>query len=282
MHGGGSGSIGPVDAVDGIGEHRVLVHGDIAAIWHQNARIGLFKLPSKPDAVTMNRSGKLMVTRSTDSPLHVLELPSGKPLFDGGPETIAAEGTAVGGEVVAVQPRGGGLRWWHLGRNRGYSLLGRQPLGLSGSGTWLGVVTPGGAVHVIDPTTGRDAINPPQPLSQASIRLVDFISRRPELLVLDEEGVLGHYDLTRAVQDGVIASGRDVLAINVPVDRIWGLTGGRLAALRLPDGDRCSILFIDIHAGEVTSEVTDLPANATVDDENHRILLPLEQAHSLN
>ena len=63
-------------------------------------------------------------------------------------------------------------------------------------------------------------------------------------------------------------------SINVPVDRIWGLTGGRLAALRLPDGDRCSILFIDIHAGEVTSEVTDLPANATVDDENHRILLP--------
>ena len=274
MHGGGSGSIGPVDAVDGIGEHRVLVHGDIAAIWHQNARIGLFKLPSKPDAVTMNRSGKLMVTRSTDSPLHVLELPSGKPLFDGGPETIAAEGIAVGGEVVAVQPRGGGLRWWHLGRNRGYSLPWPTAFSLSGSGTWLGVVTPGGAVHVIDPTTGRDAINPPQPLSQASIRLVDFISRRPELLVLDEEGVLGHYDLTRAVQDGVIASGRNVLAINVPVDRIWGLTGGRLAALRLPDGDRCSILFIDIHAGEVTSEVTDLPANATVDDENHRILLP--------
>ena len=274
MHGGGSGSMGPVDAVDGIGEHRILVHGDIAAVWHGNARIGLFKLPSKPAAVTMNRSGKLMVTSSTDSPLQVLEIPSGKPVFDGGPETIAAAQIAVGGEVVAVRPRGGGLRWWHLSRNRGFSLPWPNAFTLSGSGTWLAVVTPGGAVHVIDPTTGKDAITAPRPLSQAPVQRVAFVNRRPELLVLDEDGVLGHYDLKNSVQDGVAASGKDVLAINVPVDRMWGLTGGRFAALRLPDGDRCSILFIDIHAGEVSSEVSDLPAEAEVDDENHRILIP--------
>ena len=274
MHGGGSGSVGPVDAVDGIGEYRVMIHGDVAALWNGNVRKGLFKLPASPDAVRMNRTGKLMVTSSAKSTLQVIETPTGKPLFDGGSETIGALNIAVGGEVVAAQLRGGGLRWWHLGRNRGYSLPWPTAFSLSGSGTWLGVVTPGGVVHVIDPTTGKDAISPPRPLSQATVRLIDFINRRPELLVLDEDGVLGHYDLKHAAQDGVVASGRDVLAINVPVDRMWGLTGGRFVALRLPDGDRCSILFIDIHAGEVTSEVTDLPLGAEVDDENHRILLP--------
>ncbi len=274
MHGGGSGSIGPVEVVDGIGEYRVLVHGDVAAIWTGNARTNLFKVPSKPKDVALNRTGKLLVASSVDSPLQVLELPAGKPLFDGGPETVGAPAIGVGGEVVAVQLKGGGIRWWHLGKNRGFSLPWPTAFTLSGSGTWIGVVTPAGAVHVLDPTTGKDVISPPQPLSQAPVRVIDFVSRRPELLVLDEDGVLGHYDLTRAAQDGVTAVGRDVLAINVPVDRIWGLKGGRFAALRLPDGDRCSILFIDIHAGEVTSEVTDLPLGAEVDDENHRILLP--------
>ena len=274
MHGGGSGSIGPVEAVDGIGEYRVLVHGDVAAVWAGNARTNLFKIPSKPKDIALNRTGKLLVTSSRDSPLQVLELPAGKPLFDGGPETVGAPAIGVGGEVVAVQLKGGGIRWWHLGKNRGFSLPWPTAFTLSGSGTWIGVVTPAGAVHVLDPTTGKDAISPPQPLSQAPVRIIDFVSRRPELLVLDEDGVLGHYDLTRSAQDGAIAVGKDVLAINVPVDRMWGLNGGRFAALRLPNGDRCSILFIDIHAGEVTSEVTDLPAGAEVDDENHRILLP--------
>ena len=104
--------------------------------------------------------------------------------------------------------------------------------------------------------------------------MIDFINRRPELLVLDGDGVLGHYDLTDAVQRGVTPIGRDVIAINVPVDRIWGVTGGTVAAIRLPDGERCTILWVDLVTGEVISEVADLPKGAEVDDENSRILIP--------
>jgi hypothetical protein len=101
-----------------------------------------------------------------------------------------------------------------------------------------------------------------------------FINRSPELLVLDEEGVLGHYDLSDSVQGGPEAVGRDVLSINVPVDQIWGITGGELAVLRLPEAETCSLLWVDIHACEVVNEVTGLPLDAEIDIENNRIILP--------
>jgi len=274
MHGGGSGSLGPVDIVDGIGSHRVLVHGDVASIWKGDERSHLFKLNDRPDYISINRSGNLIVTRSRDSPVQIYRLPSGKPLFDGGQETQGAKKIAVGGEVIAVQLRTGGTRWWHLGQNRGFSLPWPTAIALSGSGTWLGVVTPAGAVKVIEPTSGKDSLPALQPLSDSPVKLIDFVNRRPELLVLDADGVLGHYDLTEPVQRGTTPIGRDVLSINVPVDRIWGITGGTVAAVRLPDGDHCTILWVDIYKGEVISEVGHLPKDAEVDDENSRILLP--------
>jgi hypothetical protein len=138
-------------------------------------------------------------------------------------------------------------------------------MALSGSGTWLGVITPGGSVRIIDPATGKDALAEPQPLSESPLKIIDFVNRCPELLVMDSEGVLGHYDLTNSVQTGSPAVGRDILSINVPVDRIWGITGGKIAALRLPDGQTSSILWVDIERGEVIAEVRDLPARAEVD-----------------
>jgi hypothetical protein len=274
MHGGGSGSLGPVDGVAGTGAHRVLMHGDVASVWKGEERVGLFKIDGPVRAHSIDRAGRLLVTQPLSGPIKVYQIPGGKPLFDGGRETKDTERTCVGGEVVAVQLKGGGTHWWHLKQNRGFSLPWPTFMALSGSGTWLGVVTPGGAVHIIDPTTGKDAVNPPQPLSDSPVQLIDFVNRCPELLILDKEGVLGHYDLTESVQKGTVAVGRDVLAINVPVDRIWGITGGSTAALRLPEGDRCTILWIDLHQGEVIGEVRDLPGNADVDDENSRILIP--------
>ena len=52
---------------------------------------------------------------------------------------------------------------------------------------------------------------------------------------MDEEGVLGVYDLTNSVKEGVPAQGRDVLDLNVAVDRLWGITGGEHAAVRFQD-----------------------------------------------
>ncbi len=101
---------------------------------------------------------------------------------------------------------------------------------------------------------------------------MSFINRQPDLLVLDQEGVLGHYDLGKAVTRGQPAHGRDVITVNVEVDRIWGISGGQYCAIRLPEQDGSTILWVDIHACEVVREVTGLPVDAWVDAETGCIL----------
>jgi hypothetical protein len=127
-------------------------------------------------------------------------------------------------------------------------------------------------VRIIDPTTGKDAVPAPLPLAEIPVRLLGFVNRRPDLLVLDEDGVLGHYELASAIRQGKPGEGVDIVTINVEVDRLWGITGGKHCALRLPEGDRCSILCIDIQSKEVIHEVRDLDRHAWVDAENGLIL----------
>lgn len=274
MHGGGSGSLGPVSQVDGIGPHRVLMHHDVASVWRGEERSGLFKMAGVPHSLTVDREGRIIAALMTNGSLQVYDAQTGSPLFDGGGKIPSAADVSVGGEVVALQLETGGLRWWHLRTNRGFSLPWPKTHTLSGSGTWLGVVTPKGAVRILDPSTGEDAIAAPSPLSDSPIQLIDFVNRSPELLVLDSEGVLGHYDLTASVQSGRPATGRDILTIHVPVDKIWGITGGNLVAMRLPSEQLCTILWVDLSRGEVVGEVQGLPASAEVDDEHGRILIP--------
>jgi hypothetical protein len=131
-----------------------------------------------------------------------------------------------------------------------------------------------GYVHILDSRTGRDALPPPEPLADCPIKQLTFVNRRPELLVLDEEGVLGHYDLAESARGGGAAVGRDVITINVPVDRIWGISGGRYCAMRLPDQDTATILWVDIQASEVIHEVTGLAQNVWVDADNGLIIEP--------
>ena len=272
MHGGGMGSLGPVDRVGGIGAHRVLLHHDMASVWTGDERRGVHKLPGKPSFMQVDRDGRLLVTSYADAPIQVHSAQDGKALFDGGSETRAARQALVGGEVVAVQLARGGIRWWHLRRNRGYSLPWPTTMALSGSGTWLGVVTPSGAVRILNPENGKDAITPPEPIADAAVQHIAFVNRSPEILIFDTDGVLAHYDLTDSVQRGTAAQGRDILTINVPVDRVWGITGGKTAVLRLPDGAQSSLLWIDLHTAEVTAQVQGLPIDVEVDVEHGRIL----------
>jgi hypothetical protein len=65
-----------------------------------------------------------------------------------------------------------------------------------------------------------------------------------------------------------------VLTINVNVDRIWGITGGQYCALRLPEEQSSTILWVDVHAQEVVQEITGLPPNAWVDPETGSVLEP--------
>lgn len=274
MHSGGSGSAGPVTAVGGFGDHRLAVHRDRIIVWRGNQRALGFDAGHALREAHVDRDGRLVVAVPQHGPVRVFNCQTGRLVFDGGPETSGAPEVAVGGTVVAVRRMNGGVRWWDLGHNSGFELRWPQAMALSHGGTWLGVVTPRGLVKIIDPATGRDALPAPQPLADVPVRLLTFVNRRPDLLVMDQDGVLGHYDLTTSVRTGSPAEGRDVITINVTVDRIWGITGGQYCALRLPEGDHCTMLWVDIHACNVVHEVSDLDPNAWVDAENGLILEP--------
>ena len=279
MHAGGSGSSGPVTAVGGFGDHRLAVHHDRIAVWKAGARRGEFAAKQPPREIHIDRDGRLIVSVPERGPIEVFDATSGKTLFEGGPETSGTTDVGVGGTVVAVLLRRGGVRWWELEHNKGFQLDWPQVMALSNGGTWLGVVTPRGAVRVLDPATGKDAVPPPTSLADVPVKLLAFVNRRPDMLILDQDGVLGHYDLERSVRESRPATGRDVLTINVPVDRIWGITGGQYCAMRLVEENNTStILTVDIHACEVVHEVQGVHRYAWVDAENGTILEPTRAA----
>lgn len=274
MHGGGSGSAGPVLCVGGFGETRLVGHGDRVAIWRGNRREAELQVEGVPREVHIDRDGRLLVVVPQKGPVQVLDARRGRKVFDGGLASAGATAVGVGGSVVAMMLKKGGLRWWDLAQNKGFELEWPKAMALSNGGTWLGVVTPRGAVKILDPTSGKEAVPAPTPLADVPIRRLGFVNRRPDLLVMDEEGVLGHYDLAPSAKSGQPAQGRDVLTINVPVDQLWGITGGQLCALRLPEDERCTILYVDLHQGEVVAEVAGLSPQAWVDAESGLILEP--------
>jgi hypothetical protein len=274
LHSGGSGSAGPVAVAGGFGRFRLAAHNERIAAWDGDRRVIEFAATTTPKEVHVDRDGRLVVTVPSRGPVEVFNFSSGRRVFDGGPQTSGALDVAVGGTVVAVQLAAGGCRWWDLANNSGFELKWPQAMALSHGGTWLGVLTPRGAVKILDPATGRDALPAPIPLAEVPLKRLAFVNKRPDLLVLDSEGVLGHYDLSTAAKSGERPTGRDVLTINAEVDRIWGISGGQYCALRLPEGDRSCILWIDIHAGDVAAEVPDLHPDAWVDADKGLILEP--------
>jgi hypothetical protein len=274
LHAGGTGSAGPVTVVGGFGDCRLAAHGNTLAVWKKNRRQAELPLDAAPRELHVDRDGRLAVSVPRTGPIEVWSLETGKKTFDGGIETSGCTEVGIGGTIVAAQLKAGGVRWWDLGRGTGLELKWPTAMALSNGGTWLGVVTPKGAVKILDPATGTDAVPPPVPLADVPIVLMTFVNRRPDLIVLDRDGVLGRYDLSTSARTNKPAEGVDILTINVPVDRMWGITGGQYCALRLPDGDHCSILFVDIHACEVVHEVSGLARHAWVDAENGLILEP--------
>lgn len=275
MHSGGATGAGPVQAVGGFGDTRLAAHQDRIGVWTKNQRVRELAIESELREIHVDRDGRLAVAVPMRGPVQILDLSSGKVMMDCGPESSGSSEIGVGGTVVAIQLKRGGCRWWDLAQNRGFELKWPTAMSLSGGGTWLGVVTPKGAVRILDPSTGKDAVLPPTPLAEVPIRLLAFVNRRPDMLVLDQDGVLGHYDLGASVRDSKPGEGRDVLTINVEVDRMWGITGGQYCALRLPEQDGSStVLWVDVHACEVAYEVRNLHRFAWVDAENGLILEP--------
>lgn len=278
MHGGGSGSAGPVTVVGGFGENRIACHGDSIAVWTGNRRSHEFPVGVALREVHLDRDGRLVVCVPERGALVVHDAADGKKIFDGGPETSGTPSVGVGGNVVAAQLASGGVRWWDLARNRAYELKWPIGMALSHGGTWLGVITPRGAIKVLDPASGKEAIPDPLPSADVPARLLSFVNRRPDLLVVDAENILAHYDLAVSVRENRPCEARDVLQFDAAPDRVWGITGGQYAALRLPEGTGSTIVFVDVHAQTVVSEVTGLHPAAWVDAEQGFILEPVRGA----
>ncbi|MEQ1506928.1 MAG: WD40 repeat domain-containing protein [Myxococcota bacterium] len=278
---GAKASLEAVVCCTGFGEHRVAVHADRVAVWTANRQKRPFHAKKRFVEVKIDREGRLLIALPDDgSGVQVYEARTGRHLFDAGPDTADTPKMEVGGSIVACMLSRGGLRWYDLRQNNVFELPWVTTFALSGSGTWLAVVTPKGQVRVIDPATGKDAIPKPERPAEIPIRLVSFVNRRPDMLVLDADGVLGVYDLQDSVKSNAVATGRDVLNLNVDVDRLWGITGGKFAAIRfqVPETQTATVIYVDLHACEVVSEVPDLLPYAWVDPETGDILQPARGA----
>lgn len=269
-------SLEPVVACTGFGEHRAAAHGDRLAVWTKDRMRRPFQGRKRFVELKIDRDGRLLAALPDDgNGMQVFDAKSGRHLFDAGPETAETSKMEVGGPIVACMLRRGGLRWYDLKDNQVFELDWATHFSLSGGGTWLGVITPKGQVRIIDPATGKDAIPAPEPMADIPVALVSFVNRRPDLLVMDEEGVLSVYDLAVSVNENRPAVGHDVLDLNVAVDRLWGITGGRYAAVRFQEEDQtATIIYVDLERGEVVSEVPGLLPYVWVDPETGHILQP--------
>lgn len=274
-------SLQAVVCCTGFGEHRVAVHGERVAVWARNQQKRPFHARKRFVEVKIDRDGRLIIALPDDGDgVQVFEARTGRHLFDAGADTANTPKMEVGGSIVACMLSSGGLRWFDLRENNVFKLDWVSTFALSGSGTWLAVVTPKGQVRILDPSTGKDAIPRPEPLADVPVRLLSFMNRRPDMLVLDAEGVLGIYDLTQSVKEKIPATGRDVLDLNVDVDRLWGITGGQYAAVRFqePDADTATVIYVDLNTCEVVSVVPELLPYAWVDPETGDILQPARGA----
>lgn len=270
-------SLPPIVCCTGYGDHRVAVHGTWVAVWTKNRQRRPFNAKIDFVETKIDRDGRLVLGLPGDGRgIQVYEAKSGRHLFDAGRDTADTPKMEVGGPIVAAMLNTGGLRWYDLKNNNVFELDWVQQYALSGGGTWIGCVTPMGNVRVLDPANGNDAIPAPEPMSEVPVTLLSFVNRRPDMLVLDEDGVLSVYDLAVSVKEDRPAEGYDILDLNVAVDRLWGITGGQYAAVRFQEyeDETATVIFVDVEKGEVVSEVPGLLPYAWVDPENGYILQP--------
>ncbi len=274
LHGGEGQSSGPVTGVGGFADHRVVSHGSRLGFWHQHRRVREIDVGSTIREAHVDREGQFIAVLPERGSLLVFETRKGTRVFDAGPETVGSPSVGIGGSVVASMLPSGGCRWWNMSQNRAFELRWPQAMTLSHGGTWLGVVTPRGAVKIIDPNSGKDALTDPQLAQDAQARLLSFVSRAPHLLVLDADNILLFLDLQHSAHNGRPAVARDVIQFGSPPDRIWGITGGQYAAVRLPEAGGCAMVFVDLARSEVVSEVAGLHPSAWIDAEQALILEP--------
>lgn len=279
-------SLEAVTCCSRFGPHRVAAHGRRIAVWNDTQMQEPFTVEHRFVEVRIDRDGRLVVALPDDgSGAQVYDARNGEHLFDAGAATADTPRMEVAGSIVACMTGPVGLKWYDLEHNHVFELPWVARFALSGSGNWLAVVTPRGHLRLLDPSDGEEVmVKPVPPADDAPIRRLAFVNRQPILLVLDAQGVLATYDLAASAREGVPAEARDVLNLHVDVDRIWGITGGRLAAVRyqVPGKqgapDTSTVIYVDLRTCEVVSEVPNLLPYAWVDPETGDIVQPARGA----
>ena len=268
LHAAGKESIGPVTAVSGFGARRLAVHGGRIGVWHDHRRVAVVDAFAPLREAQLSENSALLLAVPEEGPIAVFDPGSGARVFDAGPETTGASDACIAGTVVVARLERGGCRWWDLRTDRAFELAWPQAVALSEGGRWLGVVSPAGDVRILDPQTGEEAVPTPVPLDPIPVRLLAFAGT--DLVVLDRGGVLGHYDL------GVRgpARGRDVVTIRSTVDRLWAIADRQHCAVRIVEGATATMLFVDLRARKVASEVKGLHRQAWVDPVRGLVLEP--------
>ena len=256
------------------GAVRAIAHENQLAIWNGVERLDLRDCGGAIQRLAVDREGRYTAVLPRSRPLVIFRPGQPKPFYSTGNESVSATDIAIGGTIVAAQLKGGGTQWWNMSNKQIFKLRWPRGMALSGGGTWLGLITPKGAVRIMDPRTGEAVVEDPIPLAEVPVKKIRFINRRPEMLILDEDGVLGHYDIAEAIRSGQAPQGIDLLDFNVEIDEMWGITGGRFVALRLPDGDTCTILVVDVDGREVCLEITGLHRHTWVDLESGHLFEP--------
>ena len=275
IHGENKGpSLSGTSRVVAFGAAKAVAHEQHLALWDGLERTDLIDCKGSIQRVLLDRDGRFAVAAPRSRPVVVYRRGSEKPVFTTGKETVNPADLAIGGKILACQLKGGGLRWWNLSSKQVFELRWPKAMALTGGGTWLAVVTPKGAVRVLDPNTGQPVVGDPVPLADVPVKKLAFMNRRPELVVLDNDGVLGLYNIAEAIRSGTAPVGKDLIDFNVEIDQIWGITGGRFIALRVREKDSCTILLVDIDGEEVCLEFTGLHPQSWVDPESGHVYEP--------
>ena len=120
---------GAVRRITGYGRIRLAAHADRIAVWQDNARRGAIRSPGPLRDLLVDRDGQIACLVPRRGPVSVVELSSGDEIFNAGVPSEGAPEVALGGTVLAVRLKSGGLRWWNLAYGKGFAL--------DGHGLWL-------------------------------------------------------------------------------------------------------------------------------------------------
>ena len=196
------------------------------------------------------------------------------------PESSHSERIHIGGTTVAIELPKGGCYWWQLSKGKAFQLAWPRALSVSNGGELIALVTPKGNIRILNTINGQPALPSPQPLSNASVKLVSFVNRSPTLIVLDTEGVLSYYDLGTSLNTKEPAKGYDLLEINADIDQIWGLShqDKSYAVLRIPQADSCTLLWVPLNSEENPFDIPNLHPKASVDPSTGAIFEPSKSA----